>query len=56
MKAVIRHLSHNTPAKNISDWLVRLGFHVNSVKQMTATRLSPSGGSTTMNFHFVLIT
>jgi hypothetical protein len=41
MKAVIRHLSHNTPAEDISDGLVSLGFDGISVKQMTATRRSP---------------
>jgi hypothetical protein len=48
MKAVIRHLPHNTPAEGISDGLVSLGFDVISVKQMTATRRSPSDGSTTI--------
>jgi hypothetical protein len=41
MKAVIRHMPHNTPAENISDRLVSLGFDVISVKQMAATRRSP---------------
>jgi hypothetical protein len=48
MNAVIRHLPHNTPA-DISDGLVSLGFDVIRVKQMTATRWSPSNGSTTIN-------
>jgi hypothetical protein len=44
MKAVIRHLPHNTPAEDISDELVNLGFDVISVKQMTTThRLPPEG-------------
>jgi hypothetical protein len=37
MKAVIRHLLHNTPSEDISDWLVNLGFDVFSDMQMTAT-------------------
>jgi hypothetical protein len=41
IKAVIRHLPHNTPAEDISDRLVNLGFNVVSVKQMTATRRLP---------------
>jgi hypothetical protein len=41
IKVVIRHLPHNTPAEDISDGLVSLGFGVVSVKQMTATRRSP---------------
>jgi hypothetical protein len=32
MKAVIRHLPHDTPAEDISDRLVSLGFDVVSVK------------------------
>jgi hypothetical protein len=56
MKAVIRHLPHNTPAEDISDGLVSLGFDVISVKQMTATRQLPSDGSTTINLPLFLIT
>jgi hypothetical protein len=41
IKAVIGHLPHNTPAEDISDGLVSVGFDVVSVKQMTATRRSP---------------
>jgi hypothetical protein len=42
IKAVIRHLPLNTPAVDISDGLVDLGFDVVSVKQMTTTcRSSP---------------
>jgi hypothetical protein len=55
-KAVMRHLPHNTPAEYISDGLVSLGFHVISVKQMTATCQSPSYGSTTINLPLFLIT
>jgi hypothetical protein len=32
MKAVIRHLPHNTPAEDITDGLVSLGFDIISVK------------------------
>jgi hypothetical protein len=49
LKPVIRHLPHNTPAEDISEGLVSLGFDVIGVKQMTATRRSPSDGSTTTN-------
>jgi hypothetical protein len=41
IKAVIRHLPHNTPAEDISESLVSLGFEDFSVKQMTAIRRSP---------------
>jgi patatin-like phospholipase/acyl hydrolase len=56
MKAVIRHLPQNTTAEDISDRLVILGFDVNSVKQMTATRRSLSDRSTTINLPLFLIT
>jgi hypothetical protein len=38
MKAVIRHLPTNTPAQDISDGLVDLGFDIISVKQMSTSR------------------
>jgi hypothetical protein len=44
IKAVRRHLPSNTPAEDISDGLINLGFDVVSVKQMT-TRRSPSEGT-----------
>jgi hypothetical protein len=56
MKAVTRHLPHNTPAEDISDGLVSRGIDVISVKQMTATCPSPSDGSTTINLPLFLIT
>jgi hypothetical protein len=43
IKAVLRHLPSNTPAQDISDGLVDLGFDVVSVKQMSSTRRSPDG-------------
>jgi hypothetical protein len=51
IKAVIyvRHLPLNTLAEDISDGLVSLSFDVIGVKQMIATRRSPSEGSTTIN-------
>jgi hypothetical protein len=56
MKAVIRHLPHNAPEEDISDGLVSLWFDVINVKQMIATRQSPSDGSTTINLPLFLIT
>jgi hypothetical protein len=56
MKAVIGHLPHNTPAEDISDELVSLGFEFISVKQMTVTRQSPSDGSTDINLSLFPIT
>jgi hypothetical protein len=55
LKDVIRHLPHNTPAEDISDVLVNFGFDVISVKQMTATRWSPSDRSTIKNLPLFLI-
>jgi hypothetical protein len=53
---VIRPLPQNTPAENISDGLVNLGFDVISVKQMTATRRPHPEGSKTANLPLFLIT
>jgi hypothetical protein len=41
VKAVIRHLPHNTPAQDSSDGLVSLGFDIINVKLMTTTRGVP---------------
>jgi hypothetical protein len=56
LKAVIRHLPYNTPAEDISDRLVSLGFDVIRVKQMIANCQSPFDGSTTINLPLFLIT
>jgi hypothetical protein len=56
IKAVLRHLPSNTPAEDISDGLVTLGFDVVSVRQMTTTRRSPSEGTTARNLPLFLIT
>jgi hypothetical protein len=49
IKAVIRQLPINTPAQDISDGLMDLGFDIISVKQMTSTRRSLSEGSLPRN-------
>jgi hypothetical protein len=49
IKAVIRHLPHNTAAEDISDGLIGLGFDFISVKQMTATCRSPPEESKIIN-------
>jgi hypothetical protein len=41
IKAVIRHLPHNTPEEDISDGLVDLGSDVITVKQMSSARRTP---------------
>jgi hypothetical protein len=57
IKAVTRHLPHNTPAEDISDRLVSLGFDVISVKQMTTTCWNPPPERTsTVNLPLFLIT
>jgi hypothetical protein len=56
IKAVIRHLPLNTPAENISDSLVSLGFDVVSVKQLTATHRSPPEESKIINPPLFLVT
>jgi hypothetical protein len=43
IKAVIRHLPVNTPAEDIAEGLVDLGFDVISVKQVSTARWSPEG-------------
>jgi hypothetical protein len=48
--------SSNTPAEDISDELVNLGFDFTSVKQMTTTRRPPSEGTTTRNLPLFLLT
>jgi hypothetical protein len=56
IKAVVHHLPSNTPAQDISDGLVDLGFDIISVKQMSASRLSTSEGSVPQNLPLFLIT
>jgi hypothetical protein len=55
IKAVIRHLPENTPAEDISDGLVSLGFDVISVKQMTTSRRTPEG-TNNINLPLFLVT
>jgi PAX-interacting protein 1 len=56
IKAVIRHLSPNTPAEEICEALVELGFDTISVRQMTTTRRSPSQDSEHSNLPLYFIT
>jgi hypothetical protein len=55
IKAVIRHLPRNTPAEDISDGLVNLGFDAIIVKQTTMTHRSHSEGTTTGNLPLFLV-
>jgi hypothetical protein len=56
IKVVIWHLPFTTPTEDISDGLVNPGFHVISVKQMSATHSLPAEGSTTVNIPILLTT
>jgi hypothetical protein len=56
IKAVLRHLPANTPAQNISEGLVYLGFDITSVKQMSTNRRSTSEKSVPQQLHLFLIT
>jgi hypothetical protein len=46
IKAVVWHLPFTSPAEDVSDGLVNLGFDVISIKQMSATCRSPAEGAT----------
>jgi hypothetical protein len=56
IKALIRHLPLNTPAQDISDRLMDLGFDIISVKNMLTTHRSPSEGTLSKNLPLFLIT
>jgi hypothetical protein len=55
IKAVIRHLLHDTPAEDISNSLNDLGFDVINVKQMTSKKTDPQGRSE-VNLPLFLVT
>jgi len=56
MKAVIRHLPGDTPAKDISDELLTLGFTAISARHMTATRPKSEGDLAAYNIPVFLVT
>jgi hypothetical protein len=56
IKAVIHHLPINTPAEDISDGLVSLGFNIISVKQMTTTHRPAPDEPTSINLPLFLMT
>jgi hypothetical protein len=56
INAVIRHLPGDTPAEDISNELVALGFSVISVRQMTVNRQLPQGGTQIVNLPLFLVT
>jgi hypothetical protein len=47
IKAVIRHLPIDTPAEDIANELLAMGYKVHNVKQMTTTHQQPAGGRLT---------
>jgi hypothetical protein len=55
-KAVIRHIPMNTPAEDISEGLMELGFVIISVKQMTTNHRSQSEKTPTTNLPLFLFT
>jgi hypothetical protein len=55
IKAVIRHLLHDTPAEDIANSLNDLGFDVINVKQMTSKKSDPQGRSE-VNLPLFLVT
>jgi hypothetical protein len=56
VKAVIRQLPGDTPAEDISNELVAMGYSVISVRQMTTSRPQPQGGLQTINIPLFLVT
>jgi hypothetical protein len=46
IKALVCHLPISTPAENISDGLVSLGFDIISIRQVSTTHGSPEGTAT----------
>jgi hypothetical protein len=55
-KVFIRQLLGDTPAEDISNELVALGYSVISFRQMTATRPQPQDGLQPFNIPLFLVT
>jgi hypothetical protein len=56
IKAVIRHLPGETPAEDIANELLALGYKVYNVRQMTTTRPQPERDHQTQALPLFLIT
>ena len=56
IKAVIRHLPGETPAEDIANELLSLGYKVHNVRQMSTTRQQPEGDRQTQALPLFLIT
>ena len=56
IKAVIRHLPGETPAEDIANELLALGYKVHNVRQMSTTRQQPEGDRQTQALPLFLIT
>jgi hypothetical protein len=56
MKAVICHFPGDTPVEDITNELVVLSFSVINVRQMSASRPQPQGGSQLINFPLFIVT
>jgi hypothetical protein len=55
IKAAIRYLPLNTPARDIAEGLIDLGFEVISVRQMSTASRSPEG-TTSITLPLFLVT
>jgi hypothetical protein len=55
VKVVIIHLPGDTSAEDISNELMALGFSVDSVRQKTASRSQPQGGTKFVNLPLFLV-
>jgi hypothetical protein len=56
IKAAIRHLPGETPAEDIANELVALGYKVHNVRQTTTTRQQSGGGHQTQALPLFVIT
>jgi len=56
IKAIIRHLPGKTPAEDITNELLALGYKVHNVRQMTTTRQQAEGGRQTQALPLFLAT
>jgi hypothetical protein len=56
VRSVVGHLPGDNPAKDISNELMALGFGVVSVRQMTASRPQPQGGTQIVDLPLFLVT
>jgi hypothetical protein len=56
IKAVIRHLTLDTPAEDISNSLENLGFNIINVRQLMTNRRAPNGQTYMETLPLLLVT